>query len=133
METPERRIAHSSTLRLPRSSPRVRALRKQVAARQSKVAPDEAALRWLRKTYPAVFRPSAPLPLAIGVHRDIRVCMPKELHAGLRRALARLCNRPLYLEALVQGGPRYSLNGKVVGTITAGQLEHARQLLKERL
>jgi hypothetical protein len=75
----------------------------------------------LMELYPAAFNPSAPRPLAIGIHKAIIAdlgCDPKVLSV----TLGCWCSGPRYRLACWVGAWRYDLNGEHVGEVTADQV-----------
>ena len=69
-------------------------------------------------------------PLKIGVHLDLiarGVLLPDECRA----LFLRYCFRLMYQRALAAGGPRFDLDGNVVGEVAAGEIEHARAVVAQ--
>ena len=83
-------------------------------------------------TFPKCFAPrrASKLPLAVGIHADIRALLP-EIGAGLlAAALIDYTGGPTYLSNVVEGAPRFGLDGKPCGVVTAAQAAHAAERLK---
>jgi sRNA-binding protein len=69
-------------------------------------------------------------PLKIGVHLDLiarGVLLPDECRA----LFLRYCFRLMYQRALAAGGPRFDLDGNVVGEVAADEIEHARAVVAQ--
>jgi len=77
-----------------------------------------ADLTMLRERFPAVFNLEAPVPLALGVDRELRLLLARK-RAG--RVLSWWCGHPAYRAAVARGGPRYNLDGSVAGEVTEQQ------------
>jgi len=85
----------------------------------------ERTKQWLEETFPALFDPSQPCK-ALDVHivRDIKIYYKRE-HVKkkypndlvIKAALYRYMKSPPYLECLVEGAPRYNIEGKIMGTV----------------
>lgn len=78
----------------------------------------------LRQRWPALFDPTAPKPLAIGIHKAMRG--HGLTNAEIKRGLTTWTKRPAYLQALLRQSLRYDLDG---GTsyISAEQAAYARE------
>ena len=83
-------------------------------------APWVAAGEFLRSTYP-VFDREAPVPLAIGIHRDIGAAHPDLSRNAIRGFLLRHTQRRAYRQGLTTGAPRFGLDGMPCGEVTAKQ------------
>jgi sRNA-binding protein len=86
-----------------------------------------------------VFHERGRRQLALGIHRALRVAFQPAIIAGtftakdIKTALRRHFTRNGYLHArLCTGAARFDLAGNVVGTVTFGEVKHARQFLSER-
>lgn len=83
--------------------------------------------------YPQVFNHRKARPVKVGIRADMLAdaaarrlpLTPKQIS----RAMAGLTKTPIYLRAIVAGGPRYDLSGQPCGVVTAEQQENARRLL----
>jgi sRNA-binding protein len=89
------------------------------------------ALAKLAELYPACFAAdtSGPhRPLKIGIHRDLIKCgvQPSEV-----QALRLYIGRAAYKAALIAGGPRYDLDGKPHGEVTAEEIARAKMALAD--
>lgn len=70
-----------------------------------------------------------PLPLKLGIHRDIKAAMPELSMTKIRRALAAVTRQDAYRQALVPGRQRFDLNAQPAGVVTDAEVEH-RPLLE---
>jgi hypothetical protein len=76
-------------------------------------------------------------PLAIGIDKDVFRLVNDEQFPGaskgvVRRTLAMHANHGRYLQAMVQGGARFHLDGSEEGDITPQQQQHAAEILEKR-
>ncbi|WP_260524129.1 ProQ/FinO family protein [Serratia sp. PL7] len=83
--------------------------------------------------YPQVFNRRKTRPMKVGIRADMLAdaaarCLPLT-PKQISRAVAGLTKTPIYLRAIVAGGPRYDLNGQPCGEVTTEQQENARRLL----
>lgn len=86
----------------------------------------------LIERWPDVFNLKKPVPLEVGINAALMAAMPDcpNLTDGiLRRTLARWCNRPYYLKALVAGADRHGLDG-IQGSVTEEQAELAAEKME---
>jgi len=110
-----------ATLCLKKPSPRFEKQKQQPPERVT----TSAARRYLCAEYPDLFSRSSPRPLAIGIHKQLRLLLPDWLPMNaVRRFLSVWTIRRAYLEALARGGPRHGVNG-IAGSVTAEQVESA--------
>ena len=89
-------------------------------------------LALLRARWPAVF--SAPVPLAVGIEREIREGLGEERvpSARLGRALHYWTHGPRYLAAVAAGQRRRHLDGTDAGEPDEAQRDHARETFAQR-
>ena len=89
-------------------------------------------LALLRARWPAVF--SAPVPLAVGIEREIREGLREERvpSARLGRALHYWTHGPRYLAAVAAGQRRRHLDGTDAGEPDEAQRDHARETFAQR-
>jgi ProP effector len=81
----------------------------------------------LAEKWPMVFGPTATVrPLKVGIHHDLQALLPDVDQKLLRCALARHCERPRYQHAILDGGPRYDLDGQPRGEVTPEQIADLR-------
>ncbi len=88
-----------------------------------------ALLDTLRAEYP-VFRDTQ--PLAIGIHKAIRILKPEIDAAALRTALRLHTTSTAYLKVLSRAERRFDLAGEPVGEVSPEQREQAESELRER-
>jgi sRNA-binding protein len=68
-------------------------------------------------------------PLKVRVAADLQTALP-DIGASLLVAAIRLhTNTPSYQRTLIQGGPRYDLDGNIAGEVDIGQIAHAIETL----
>src|SRR5271155_4463979 len=97
----------------------------------------EAALRTLailQARFPRTFSSlgeKRPVPLAIGIDRDLAARAPDISSCDLRSALDLYCSRREYIEALYEGRESGDPDGHAVGIVSAEEAAHAHRLLSE--
>ncbi len=111
-------------------------LKKPVQPVQSKhqVNFEEAkkVLQQLKASYPLVFNAKKPLPLALGVAKEIAKNCPELAGPILRLALAIWTKKEIYLQAVSAGGNRYDLNGSVSGAVQESEKEYSQLMLDRK-
>lgn len=94
--------------------------------------PRRAAREWLAATFPALFNPADPAPLALGIKRTLlRQRPPAVSYSGVTRALSQWTDGLPYLRAVAAGGPRHGLDGPA-GVVTDDEQAHAQATLRKR-
>lgn len=85
----------------------------------------------MHERYPAAFGPrgTAPLPLKVGISKDLEAVGAEIGERELRIFLAAWTGRPEYLGAILAGGPRYDLAGTPVGEVTPAEQAAAAERL----
>jgi ProP effector len=83
----------------------------------------------LAAAYPKAFA-APPVPLKVGIARDVLAVHPDIEPRVLAHVMRRWCNRPSYLKALVKGGPRADLAGLPAGEVSAEHRADAGERLK---
>ena len=84
----------------------------------------------LATAYPKAISPKDPVPLAIGIHKQVD---PKFPLSKVRKAMRRYTSKRQYLVALTRpGAVRYNLNGSIAGPVSADHVEKALATLKKR-
>lgn len=91
--------------------------------------PPHPVLETLINTFP-VFRDGQ--PLAIGIHKAIKVRLPDINEGSLRIALKGYTASTKYLKAIANGKQRFDLDGNPGGEITTEQRQQAMETIKER-
>jgi ProP effector len=86
-------------------------------------------LETLISTFP-VFRDGQ--PLAIGIHKAIKLRLPDIGEGKLRMALKGYTASTKYLKAIANGKQRFDLDGNPAGDVTAEQRQQALETIKER-
>lgn len=71
-------------------------------------------------------------PLAIGIHKAIKLRQPELGEGGLRFALKIHTASTKYLKMIANGSQRFDLDGNPAGEITAEQKQQALDTIKER-
>jgi ProP effector len=83
------------------------------------VATCKTVVRWLRDKYPLCFSKENPLPLKIGIIKDIFAVLPPDIsRLSLRKTLARYTKSPKYKQALKTCPHRYDLDGNEAGIVS---------------
>ena len=100
----------------------------------SKTQRRNAAARWMRDAFPAVFgedRHDDPLPLMLGVHKPLAAARPPEHSvSAVKEALHAWLRRKRYRAALVaEGAMRHDLTGEPVEPVSPEHQAHARTWL----
>lgn len=94
--------------------------------------PRRAAREWLCATFPELFNPASPLPLAVGIKRHLLRRRPATVsYSGLSRALSQWTDALPYHRAIAAGGHRYGLDGPS-GAVSADEQAHALAVLRKR-
>ncbi|MCX7123814.1 MAG: ProQ/FinO family protein [Gammaproteobacteria bacterium] len=83
-------------------------------------------IQQLEAQYPQVFNSEKPLPLAIGIQKQIRSLHPQFSSALLGAALFIWTGRKNYLEAVIAGKKRHNLDGTVAAAITKAEKEYSK-------
>ena len=75
-------------------------------------------------------------PLSLGVEADLYRLMDQNQPPASKRVVQRLlrmhCNHGKYLQAVIDGQQRYTLEGEVIGEVSDAEREHASRTLKEQ-
>ncbi|GAA0683881.1 hypothetical protein GCM10009104_06380 [Marinobacterium maritimum] len=93
-------------------------------------AANQAALEQLIEAYPQTFSRDNVRPLKIGIQEDL-IADEKLARNRIKRALATYVRSLAYLRSVQEGAERIDLKGEAVGTVTAGEAEHAQGRIKE--
>ncbi len=72
------------------------------------------------------------LPLAIGIHKTFSERIPGLAKGQVWAAMQHHTGSTRYLKAIVEGAPRYDLDGNACGAVTAEQQTLAANTLRER-
>jgi hypothetical protein len=88
----------------------------------ARIARRMAALAAMRRTWPLVFDLDMPVPLAIGIHVQVRDALGISDEAT-GDAMGWWCTRPAYRAVLAEGGARYGLDAAPDGVVSD---EHRR-------
>ena len=114
----------------PKISPEAQAEQKRAhkAARQAAI---NAYEQYLIEKHPELFG-NHPKPLKIHIHKDMLKTRGPHSYKMVRFFMSRHVRRPEYLQALIEGGPRYDLNNQPAGTVTEQQQQIAQQALEKR-
>lgn len=113
-------------------------------ARKQRLERRKEAIDWLMQAFPHCFNPKAPLPLKVGIGKEIMdqwvylSSLPYDskipARTAIRTAIGWYVRRGLYLAAFETATHRIDLDGKEAGEITETEKEYARervQALKE--
>jgi sRNA-binding protein len=92
-----------------------------------------AGLAVLRETWPSLFDPERPLPLALGIRDAIREALPDLSRSALNKALGWHVSRWPYLMALsADGAMRHGLDGTPLWPVTPEHRADAFKRLARR-
>ena len=82
--------------------------------------------------FPGCFLPphTPKRPLKIGVFEEVLSFFPALNEKHLRRALADYTSGPSYQAMMLEGAPRYDLNGDISGFVTPEQAAHASKKME---
>ncbi len=80
----------------------------------------------LEKHYPQVFNSENPLPLAIGIQKQIRSAHPEFSSALLSASLFIWTGRAPYLQAVIASKKRSNLDGTLAAAITKAEKEYSK-------
>ncbi len=83
-------------------------------------------IQQLEAQYPQIFNSEKPLPLAIGIQKQIRIMHPQFSSALLGASLFIWTGRKNYLEAVIAGKKRHNLDGSVAASITKSEKEYSK-------
>ena len=95
-----------------------------------------AILKHLQKTYPKCFAPINPLPLAVGIHKQLLVSEGLPFaKVKIRRFLKRYTTSKEYRRNLIIGSPRVDLQGNQIGLVTEEEVNRDkwREVKREKL
>ena len=103
------------------------------ARRAARIAMIQAVLKEVMDRWPQTFsrHPQPVRPLATGIGRVIAAQLPEASKTLVHQAIAvwQRQRKTCYLQALIAGGPRYDLDGKLHGEVTPEQQERAQKEL----
>ncbi len=89
-------------------------------------------LRQLKAKYPIVFNPKKPLPLALGISKEIVKDLPDCVPASLKLALTLWSKKAIYLQAVISGVNRHNLDGSIAGVIQESEKEYSQKMLDRK-
>jgi sRNA-binding protein len=88
---------------------------------------------WLLKQYPSVFSYTAPIPLEIGIAKELLAQLPEDITASdFKHTISWYCGRTLYLQAVLKHSQRINLQGELVGEITELDKSSAQERLDNK-
>lgn len=96
----------------------------------------KAAVKWLSETFPGVFDNRNPMPLKVGIWKDIAAQLPIDTPFSkviLRGALRLYTNSTPYHKAVISNDVRYDLGGNAAGEVTQKEKEYSHEALSLRL
>ena len=107
----------------------------QVEQERAHKAAIQAAVKayeqYLIEKHPELFG-DHPKPLKIDIHKDMLKTRGSHSRKMIRFFMHQHVRRPEYLQALIEGGPRYDLNNQPAGTVTEEQQQVAQRVLEKR-
>jgi hypothetical protein len=109
----------------PSSAPRAK--RRQELVDDDRIARRVVTLAAMQATWPLVFDIDLPVPLAIGIHEQVRDALGISDEAA-SDAVRWWCHRAAYRTARMAGGPRYGLDAEPAGEVSDEHRGHATKL-----
>ncbi len=94
-------------------------------ARQKRLLELKSLRKLLHEAHPVVFDYNEPLPLAIGIHKEIKATFPQFSQKLIREFLGRWVKDPRYLSAIVKMPSRVDLQEKVTEQVKNQEKIHA--------
>jgi ProP effector len=93
----------------------------------------QPTLALLRERFPKAFvsEDKSPLPLQVGILQELFVTAKDISRRQLRWAVYYYANNIRYQQALIEGGPRYDLEGQPVGEVTDDHRKDAVSKMEE--
>jgi sRNA-binding protein len=88
----------------------------------------------LQADHPKVFSWNDPVPLAIGIHRDIKLAYPGVSKKTLNRCMAFWVRQKSYVRKIAESKPgakRYLLDGRECGIISTVERKYAKEMLEQ--
>lgn len=103
--------------------------KKAPQAPKDRFAEAKLIMNQLRKLYPCVFNLDTPMPLALGIEKEIKKAHPEFIVKSLKRSLFIWSKRPPYLMGIVQGTQRYHLDASPADPIQDSEKMYSQTLL----
>ena len=133
-------LQNSSSTNLSNKNLKINTVKVGQSTTQAKIllTPEEysAILKYLQKTYPKCFAPINPLPLAVGIHKQLLVSEGLPFaKVKIRRFLKRYTTSKEYRRNLIIGSPRVDLQGNQIGLVTEEEVNRDkwREVKREKL
>ena len=133
-------LQNSSSANLSNKNLKINTVKVGQSTTQAKIllTPEEysAILKYLQKTYPKCFAPINPLPLAVGIHKQLLVSEGLPFaKVKIRRFLKRYTTSKEYRRNLIIGSPRVDLQGNQIGLVTEEEVNRDkwREVKREKL
>lgn len=96
----------------------------------------KAATAVLQGAYPTIFDTAYPVPLAVGIHMQLRAARDAGTfdlsNAQIGLGMVHWTHRDTYLAAVAAGGFRINLDGTPTGGVSAEHAEIARETIRKR-
>jgi sRNA-binding protein len=86
----------------------------------------------LQDLYPIVFCKKNPLPLAVGVHKEIMISLPQYSEKNIKNALCYWTLTKAYLKAIKFGDYRFNLQAETICALSHEDREYSERLLKQK-
>ena len=99
---------------------------------KNRFAESSKIMMGLRRRYPDVFNLDNPLPLAIGIEKEIKAACPELIVKSLKMAIAIWSKREKYLLAIIKGTHRHHLDGSVSGDIQDTEKTYSQTFLDKK-
>lgn len=87
----------------------------------------------LNEKYPTVFNDTKPLPLGLGVHKEIKAVFPQFSQKIIRQFLNRWVNNSKYLLAVINIPSRFDINGAELTPISEQSKNFAIEVLAKKV
>ena len=124
--------AEVDTSALPSAAPKKpKQNNKRIAreARKKRIAQMKELRKLLHQAYPVVFDYQTPLPLAIGIHKEIAMAFPQYSQVRIKNFLTSWVRDTRYLNTLIASSNRYNLAAETIAIIAQSEKDYSIELL----
>ena len=98
-------------------------------AREKRLLQLKSLRKILHEKFPIIFDYNEPLPLSVGIHKEIKLVFPEFSQAVIRQFLKRWVNDVRYLSAIITVPTRHKLNGEISSVISENEKEYSAKKL----
>src|SRR6202453_2395431 len=98
-------------------------------ARKKRIAQIKELRKLLHEAYPVVFDYQTPLPLAVGIHKEIALAFPQYSHVLIRNFLTGWVRDTRYLNSILISSDRYNLANEAILKIEQHEKDYSLNLL----